>query len=134
MQAMVQAVALIRPPLDSFYGMLSDEQKARFNALGRDERPDNPRAPTQACGPNAVIPTWPQALIEKVVRPSEGQRALLDKLKDAGAKAAEMLKASCPSETPASPPARLAAVASRLDTMLAAVQQVHARSTTSTAR
>ena len=56
-QAMVQAVALIRPPLDSFYGMLSDEQKARFNALGRDERPDNPRAPTPACGPNAVIPT-----------------------------------------------------------------------------
>jgi hypothetical protein len=125
-QAMVQAVALIRPPLDSFYGMLNDEQKARFNALGRDERPDNPRAPTPACGPNAVIPTWPQALIEKLVRPSEGQRALLDKLKDAGTKAAEMLKASCPSETPATPPARLAAVASRLDTLLAAVQQVHA--------
>jgi hypothetical protein len=125
-QAMVQAVALIRPPLDSFYGMLSDEQKARFNALGRDERPDNPRAPTPACGPNAVIPTWPQALIEKLVRPSEGQRALLAKLKDAGTKAAETLKASCPSETPATPPARLAAVASRLDTLLAAVQQVHA--------
>jgi hypothetical protein len=51
---------------------------------------------------------------------------LLDKLKDAGTKAAETLKASCPSETPATPPARLAAVASRLDTLLAAVQQVHA--------
>ena len=41
-------------------------------------------------------------------------------------KPAEMLKASCPSETPATPPARLAAVAGRLDSLLAAVQQVHA--------
>ena len=121
-QAMVQAVALIRPPLDTFYGLLSDEQKARFNALGRDENADNPRAPTAACGPNAAaIPSWPQAQIEKAVRPSEGQRALLDKLRDAGTKAADMLKASCPAEPPATPPARLAAMANRLDTLLQAV-------------
>jgi len=60
------------------------------------------------------------------VRPSEGQRALLDRLKDAGARATEMLKASCPGETPATPPARLAAIASRLDAMLQAVQLVRA--------
>jgi len=125
-QAMVQAVALIRPPLDAFYGLLSDEQKARFNALGEQQRPDNPRSPMAACGPNAAaLPTWPQAEIEKAVRPSEGQRALLDKLKDANGKAADMLKASCPSEPPATPPARLAAMAARLDAMLKAVQLVH---------
>jgi hypothetical protein len=126
-QGMVQAVNLIRPPLESFYNSLNDEQKARFNGLGRDERePRNPQAPTQACGPNAVIPTWPQAQIEKTVRPNEAQRALLDKLRDASAKAAEVLKAACPTETPATPPARLAAVAKRLDTLLSAVQMVHA--------
>ena len=124
-QAMVQAVAQIRPPLDTFYGLLSDEQKARFNALGSDQRPDNPRSPLAACGPNAAaLPTWPQSQIEKAVAPSQGQRALLDKLRDASAKAADMLKASCPSEPPATPPARLAAMAARLDAMLQAVQLV----------
>jgi hypothetical protein len=125
-QAMVQAVAMIRPPLDTFYGLLSDEQKARFNALGQNQRPDNPRSPLAACGPSAAaIPTWPQQQIEKAVQPNEGQRALLDRLRDANAKAADMLKAACPSEPPATPPARLAAMAARLDAMLQAVQLVH---------
>jgi hypothetical protein len=124
-QGMVQAVAQIRPPLEEFYGLLSDEQKARFNALGQEQRPDNPRSLTAACGPNAAaLPAWPQERIEKAVRPSEGQRALLDRLKDASARAADMLKASCPNEPPATPPARLAAMASRLDTLLQGVQLV----------
>jgi hypothetical protein len=125
-RGMVQAVALIRPPLDNFYKMLSDEQKARFTAVGREGRERGARPLMQACGPNAALPRWPQAQIDTAVRPSEGQRVLLDKLKDASTKAADMLKAACPSETPATPPARLAAVAQRLDAMLAAVQQVHA--------
>ncbi len=125
-QAMVQAVAMIRPPLDTFYGLLSDEQKARFNALGETQRPDNPRSPFAACGPTAAaVPTWPQQQIEKAVQPSDGQRALLDKLRDASAQAADTLKASCPAEPPATPPARLAAQAARLDAMLHAVQLVH---------
>jgi hypothetical protein len=124
-QAMVQAVAQIRPPLDAFYGSLSDEQKARFNAIGQNQRADNPRSPLAACGPNAAaIPTWPQAQIEKALAPSDGQRGLLDKLKEANAQAADTLKASCPTEPPASPPARLAAMAARLDAMLQAVQLV----------
>ena len=124
-QAMVQAVALIRPPLDEFYGLLSDEQKARFNGVGQNQRPDNPRSPLAACGPNAAaLPEWPQARIERSVAPSEGQRVLLAKLKAASAQAADMIKASCPTEPPSTPPARLAAMANRLDTMLQAVQQV----------
>jgi len=127
-QAMVQAVALIRPPLESFYGMLSDEQKARFNGIGQENRERRGTvAPTaQACGPNTLIPEWPQARIEKSVQPSEGQRILLDKLRNASAKAADMLKAACPAEPPATPTARLSALASRLDTLLQAVQLVHA--------
>jgi hypothetical protein len=35
MQAMLQAVQTIRPALDDFYGSLSDDQKARFNTIGR---------------------------------------------------------------------------------------------------
>src|SRR5262249_9440399 len=33
-QAMLNAVKVVRPPLEKFYNMLTDEQKARFNALG----------------------------------------------------------------------------------------------------
>ena len=35
LQAMLRAVQTIRPALDDFYGSLSDEQKARFNTIGR---------------------------------------------------------------------------------------------------
>jgi hypothetical protein len=125
-QAMVQAVALIRPPLDNFYGALSDEQKARLNALGFGDAA-RARATTRTCGPNAAaLPTWPQAQIESRLHPSPGQQTLLDRLKDASAKAADMIKAACPGEPPASPPARLAAVARRLDALLDAVKLVHA--------
>jgi len=124
--AMVQAVALIRDPLDKFYDSLTDEQKARVNGINHGDA-NAPRVTASACGPNAApIPTWPQAQIEKAVHPTDAQQALLAKLKDASAKAAGMLKADCPSTTPATPPARLAAVAKRLDVLLDAVKLVHA--------
>ncbi len=33
LQVMLQAVQTVRPALDRFYQLLSDEQKARFNAI-----------------------------------------------------------------------------------------------------
>jgi hypothetical protein len=38
LQAMTSAVAVVQPPLEKFYGLLDDEQKARFNALAADQR------------------------------------------------------------------------------------------------
>ena len=67
---------------------------------------------------------WPAADIERTVRPTEAQRASLTALQDAGAKAADMLKSACPGEEPLTPPARLAAVGQRLDTLLQAVKTV----------
>ena len=69
---------------------------------------------------------WPQARIDRAVRPTEEQRAKLDRLKDAAAQAADELKASCPTELPDTPPARLGAVAKRIDAMLKSVQTVRA--------
>src|SRR5450759_2907049 len=37
-EAMIAAVATVQPSLDKFYGLLNDEQKARFNALGENQR------------------------------------------------------------------------------------------------
>jgi hypothetical protein len=35
LRAMVEAANTVKPSLDSFYSSLDDEQKARFNKLGR---------------------------------------------------------------------------------------------------
>ena len=34
LNAMLEAINIVQPALESFYGSLSDEQKARFNQLG----------------------------------------------------------------------------------------------------
>ena len=37
-EAMISAVALVRPPLEKSYGLLDDEQKTRLNALAENQR------------------------------------------------------------------------------------------------
>jgi hypothetical protein len=126
--AMLQAVHVVQQPLAKFYGLLSDEQKARLNALGQDQsRSSNEAAGSvaQNCGATASATDWPTTEIERAVNPSQTQLARLDTLKTASSKAADMLKASCPdNNTALTPPARLAIVAKRLDTMQEAVKTV----------
>jgi len=126
-EAMVQAVDVVRGPLDTFYGSLSDEQKAKLNAANQTSAQPSARTRgslTQNCGSANTAVQWPGSQIEKMVRPNEAQQASLNALQDATTKAAEQLAASCPSELPTTPPARLAAVTKRLDVMLQAVKNV----------
>ena len=129
-EAMIAAVDTVQPPLEKFYGLLNDEQKARLTALGADQRRSQAAAKTggslaQSCGaPQPGVTAWPTAEIDRTVRPTEAQRASLVALQDATAKAADMLKASCEADESLTPPARLAAVGKRLDTMLQAVKTV----------
>jgi hypothetical protein len=132
LEAMISAVKLVQSPLDRFYGLLDDEQKSRFNALGQNQRDDR-RAGRNAedraalgCGAQSGATDWPTAEIEARLHPTEAQRASLANLKDASAKAAEMLRASCAPDTALTPPTRLAAVGQRLDIMLQAVETVKA--------
>ena len=37
-EAMITAVGTVQPALQKFYDLLNDEQKARLNALGQDQR------------------------------------------------------------------------------------------------
>jgi len=127
-EAMIAAVATVQPPLEKFYDLLSDEQKARLTALAQRqsqtaEKPTGSLA--QNCGAaQPGVTEWPTAEIERTVHPTETQRASLVALQNASAKAADMLKASCPTDVPLTPPARLAAVGKRLDTLLQAVKMV----------
>jgi hypothetical protein len=126
-EAMIGAVATVQPPLEKFYGLLSDEQKERITALGLEQRQGRSTvAPDQSCSATPSVADWPSADIERTVHPTEAQRASLTALQDATAKAADMLKTACPADDPLTPPARLAAVGQRLDTLLQAVKTVMA--------
>jgi hypothetical protein len=119
--AMIAAVATVRPPLEKFYGLLSDEQKEQVTTLSQSQR--RGASLLEDCGATQLGPAaWPTADIERRVRPTEAQRASLMALQDAAAKAAEIVKGSCPTESPLTPTARLAAIATRLDALLQSVK------------
>jgi hypothetical protein len=125
-EAMRSAVTIVQPALDKFYGLLTDEQKAKITALAdqqqaqREDLPSNGNCNTAQPGATA----WPSELIERNVKPTDAQRANLTALQDAATKAADVLKSSCPPADARTPPARLAAVATRLDAMLQAILTV----------
>jgi hypothetical protein len=58
------------------------------------------------------------------VHPDQNQQALLDQLKAATGKAVQILQAACPTDLPATPTGRLAAMRTRVQAMLQAVQTV----------
>jgi hypothetical protein len=128
-EAMIAAVHTIQPPLDKFYGLLDDEQKARINAIvgARRGAASGSAAAANDCsaGPGTAL-QWPAEQIEKTLNPTEAQRASLTALQDATTKAADMLKASCAPSGDLTPPARLAAIGTRLETLNEAVKTVHA--------
>ena len=126
-EAMISAVGMVRPPLDKFYGLLDDEQKARFNAVAEQQRTVRASQASLAQGCGSAQPSafqWPGSEIEAKVHPSDTQRAALEVLQDASAKAADMLKTACQPNDAVTPPARLDAAAQRLDTILQAVKLV----------
>jgi len=129
-EAMIAAVGTVQPPLQKFYDLLNDDQKARLNALGQDQRQSKAAQNTagslaQSCGAaQSGVLTWPTSEIDAKIHPTDAQRDSLATLQDATAKAADMLKASCQPSDAITPPARLEAVGKRLNTMLEAVKTV----------
>ena len=126
-EAMLKAVTLVQPALDRFYDSLSDEQKARFNAVqeATSTRGRRGRTPdlSQACGAGVAAPV-PLDRIRRAVDPSESQAAALEALNEASRRAAEDLKASCTGEANLTPPGRIAAMEQRLKAALQALDVV----------
>ena len=128
LDAMLQAVRTVRPVVEKFYQSLNDEQKARFNALGPDDNPDQQQAQrdlTQVCGERASgIASLPLERIERAVQPDGAQRAALKGLQDATSEAVNLLSSDCPTYRALTPVGRLQTMEQRLDAMLRAVQTV----------
>jgi len=128
LQVMLAAVQTVRPALDRLYQSLSDEQKARFNAVGPASDAaagQDQRNLTTLCDQRTPgVTDLPIDRIAQTVRPTSAQKASLDELKDASLKAADDLKANCPSYQALTPTGRVEAMEKRLDATLAAVKTV----------
>ena len=95
---------------ERFYQLLSDEQKARLNAVTKFCRE---RAP--------AVTDLPLDRIAKATQPTPPQRSELDELKDVSAKAAQGLKADCPIYAAVTPMGRIEAMEKRLEATHSAV-------------
>jgi len=129
LDAVLQAVATVRPPLTRFYDSLSDEQKERFNEIGPEKRPQNEEAraaqDTQSCKqPKPGLANLPIEQIEDAVKPDAAQEESLNRLQDATVKAVAILQDACPDQVPLTPPGRLAMMEARLNAMIAAAHTV----------
>ena len=128
LQVMLQAVQTVRPALDRFYQSLNDEQKARFNAVspGDDSAASEDRRDlSKFCDERTPgVTDLPIDRIAQAVQPTQVQRTALDELKDASTKAAEALKANCPSYQALTPTGRVEAMEKRLQATLGAVRTV----------
>jgi LTXXQ motif family protein len=127
LQVMLAAVQTVRPALERFYQSLSDEQKARFNAIALPNDPEaaenDSRHLATFCDQNAPgMPDLPIDRIAQAVQPTPAQQAALDDLKDASVKAAEGLRSSCPTYQTLTPTGRVEAMEKRLDTTLRAAK------------
>src|SRR5262245_5845517 len=129
LQVMLAAVQIMRPVLERFYRSLSDEQKARFNAIAPTDDANaagkDRRDLANFCDEKSPSVTeLPIDRIGQAVQPTPTQRAALDDLKDASVKAAEGLKVSCPAYQMLTPTGRVEAMEKRLDATLGAVKTV----------
>lgn len=108
-------------PYSGYGGYASAVPGGRPNARTRNVQ----RTVEQLCkDPGKGITAWPFERIGDAVRPNAEQRALLDDVKAAAAKAAEDFKASCADDLPMTPPGRLDAMPNRLEATRAAVRTV----------
>ena len=129
-ETLIKAELALQPPLDKLFEALDDEQKARLNALADDRRKTAvangaDEAPAQACqGPQPGTLQWPGDEIAARLHPNDTQRAALDVLQAAGARALDMLNDVCQPGDALTAPARLAALDRRLDAMQHAVRLV----------
>ena len=130
--ATLEAVRIVRPVLEKFYNSLSDEQQARFNALGpnigersQGQPQQEANAQPDTCGePKSGLTNLPIERIEAVIRPESTQKDALDRLKGATDKAVQGLQAACPDSVPLTPVGRLEAMEKRLEAMLQAAKLV----------
>ncbi len=125
LEAMVQAVQIMRSPLQTFYDHLNDEQKKQFEAISGTGRAGLAGDLASLCRPRSgEVGQLPLQRVEQTIKPTAQQQGAFDDLKSASHEAATALEKSCPAQMPVTPMARLDAVNTRLTAMVDALQTV----------
>ncbi len=118
----------MRAPLEAFYNSLSDQQRQRFENMGRRGKGQAPAGGDIAalCNQQSGDATnLPIQRIEQVVQPADQQQQeAFAALKQASRDTADQLQASCPSQVPQTPVERLDAVRTRLQAMVNAMNTI----------
>jgi LTXXQ motif family protein len=117
---MLTAVRIVRPSLETFFGALTDEQKARFLVTTTRDAASRWLAQCRSA-PRA----WASVPTEGLARELDlagTQLAALDELSLASDQAVQAVRGSCPSEIPLTPTGRLAAIEARLAALNRAVE------------
>jgi hypothetical protein len=115
---------------DSPYSAYASTNPYDYPQAGGGTRPRqrasaSPQTLQQLCGtPDKGVTAWPLADIARAVRPTPEQRALLDELKAAAARAADVFKDSCAETYALTPAGRLRAMMNRVSATLEAVKIV----------
>lgn len=128
--ATLEAIKIVRPALENFYNSLSDEQQARFNALGphvgeRAARQQEATTQSGNCGDSkSDLAQLPINRIEASLHPAGKQKEALGRLSDATTKAIADLQAACPNDVPLTPVGRLEAMQHRLEAMQKAAKLI----------
>src|SRR5262249_55309687 len=132
--AMHDALLTVRPPLETFYNSLRDDQWQRqaepqtaqraADAIdGRGRTAADGHVPTCA-EPGAGSADWIMRAIERAAPSDEQQRAGFEMLRQRSAAMAQLIAAPCPTNAHLDPIGRFAAAADRLNLMLFAVMSM----------
>jgi hypothetical protein len=135
LEAMRQATNSVRPHVETFYGLLDDERKARLviwmnpaaASDGAEQRtPASRGRSARLCeAPSSIqFVGLPVERLDYVLQPTQTQLAAVRALQSATAKALETLKLNCPSEEALTPPKRVEIMWRRLDALLQAVRTI----------
>jgi hypothetical protein len=120
---------------DGIFGAYAPDYSTAYASVPTSGRRQATRGPVaaglpaagsaQICsGEASGLTDWPIERIAQQVGPDDVQRSLLDQLKDATAKAVNLLQSACATDLPSTPTGRLAAMRQRTASMLQAVQIV----------
>ncbi|HZN29263.1 MAG TPA: Spy/CpxP family protein refolding chaperone [Xanthobacteraceae bacterium] len=128
--AMRDATLTMRIPLETFYASLTAEQKARLDGsdwaltgVAADATEGRAGGEPRACAQPAAG-DWPARTIERVLRPSDEQRASLEALRMRLLGMGQVIMSACPAAGSAGPLGRLAAAMDRLDVMMFALMSL----------
>jgi len=133
---MLQATNNVRSHVETFYGLLDDERKARLviwmNPATASDGTEQ-RGAASSRGRSAHLCEAPSSIqfvglpverLDYVLQPTPAQLAAVRALQSATAKALETLKLNCPREEALTPPKRVEIMWRRLDALLQAVKTI----------